>query len=173
MQKPFDTTACGPFSKPALSSGFTSDDQQLEVQSAVKEHEWLFQQHGIRVVYASYRQWYKSSAGTILQRCLLEVDRFRDKMSKALCVYKIGMTSNPIVRFSFYKDKNYTHMSLLHVTTNIGVAQMLEASVIAWHKSQPGCRNERSGGEGPPTDKEPYHFVYVVGARADTFKAIG
>lgn len=138
----------------------------------LKEQELLCQNDGICLTYSSYRRWHKSSAGTVLNRCLLEVDRFRDRMSKQLCVYKVGMTSNPCIRFSFYKEDNYTHMSILHVTKNIGVAQMLEAALISWHKTNHGCRNERLGGDGPPNEKEPYHFVYVVGARADQLKRI-
>ena len=94
-------------------------------------------------------------------------------MSLSLCVYKLGMTSDPIVRFQFYKEANYTHMSLLHCTANLGVAQMLEAALIASNLSQHGCRNQRYGGEGPPSvEHEPFHYVYIVGARADQRKAI-
>ena len=67
----------------------------------------------IYLAYASYPQCHKSSAGTILQRCLIEVDRFTDRMSTAYLT--IGMTSKPVVRFSFYKEDNLT---LLHATTN-------------------------------------------------------
>ena len=64
-------------------------------------------------------------------------------------------------------------MVLLHVTENAGVAQMLEASLIAIHMSQTGCRNEKHGGECPPSCAlEPFHFVYIVGARADCMKRI-
>ena len=64
-------------------------------------------------------------------------------------------------------------MALLHVTENAGVAQMLEASLIAMHMSQTGCRNEKHGGECPSSCAlEPFHFVYIVGARADCMKRI-
>ena len=93
-------------------------------------------------------------------------------MGKQLCVFKVGLTANPPLRFEFYKDANYTHMSLLHVTENAGVAQMLEAALIAFCIDQHGCRNQRYGGEGPPCAGNLFHFVYVVGARADQMKAI-
>lgn len=129
--------------------------------------------HGITVSYLPSLQRLKSTAGTILQRCLLQVDQFRNKMNKNLCVYKLGITAYPPLRFQFYQEANYTHMTLLHVSENAGVAQMLEAALIASNLSQVGCRNQRLGGEGPPTaNHEPFHFVYIVGARADSRKSI-
>lgn len=139
----------------------------------LKDREVLFIQHGICVAYLSARMKYRCSAGTVLQRCLAAVDQFRNRMTRSLCVYKVGMTSNPIVRFDFYKEANYSHMSLLHCTDNLGVAQMLEAALIASNLSEHGCRNQRYGGEGPPSvEHEPFHFVYVVGGRADQGRAI-
>lgn len=90
-----------------------------------------------------------------------------------LCVFKLGLTSNPILRFQYYKDANYTHMNLLHVCESIAVIQMLEAALISFHISERGCRNQRYGGEGPPLHEGvSSHFVYIVGARADQRKAI-
>ena len=95
-----------------------------------------------------------------------------EKLGKQLCVYKLGLTSNPALRFQFYKEGNYTHMTVLHVSCNLGLIQMLEAALIAANISE-SCRNQRYGGEGPPGSiEEPYHFAYVVGARADSFKRI-
>ena len=137
-----------------------------------KQHQ-LFVSHGICISYLSFCKRQKASAGTVLRRCFSEIDSFRDRMGRKLCVFKVGLTSNPIVRFSFYKDANYTHMSLLHVSHNLGLCQMLEAALIASNLSERGCRNQRYGGEGPPSaEQEPFHFVYIVGARADQFKAI-
>ena len=94
-------------------------------------------------------------------------------MTRSLCVYKVGMTTNPVLRFHFYALRNYSKMSLLHVTENLGVAQMLEAALIAMHISEKECRNERFGGDGPNTlDHVGPHFLYIVGARADCGKPI-
>lgn len=93
-------------------------------------------------------------------------------MNRSLCVFKIGMTANPLLRFHFYAKGNYSHMSLLHVTKNIGVAQMLEAALIQTHMAEKQCRNEKLGGDGPPTNQDGHYFVYIVGARADVFKRI-
>lgn len=140
----------------------------------LEDLEALYHQHGIMVVYLPSPKRIRATAGTILQRCFSQVDQFRSRMNKNLCVYKIGLTSCPPLRFQFYKELNYTCMTLLHVCEHVGIAQMLEAALIASHVSQTGCRNERLGGEGPPSShREPFHFVYIVGARADCMKSIG
>ena len=118
---------------------------------SLEEFETMCRKHEIAITYLATPKRERATAGTILQRCLYEVEKFRTKMTKSLCVFKLGLTTNPIIRFNFYKDANYSHMALLHVTENAGVAQMLEASLIAIHMSQTGCRNEKHGGECPPT----------------------
>ena len=133
----------------------------------------LCQHHGILISYlVDESQRSKCTAGTILQRCMMKVEAFRMNMTYSLCVFKIGMTTNPLLRFHFYAKGNYSHMSLLHVTNNIGVAQMLEAALIQAHMSERQCRNEKLGGDGPPTNQDGHFFVYIVGARADVFKRI-
>lgn len=137
-----------------------------------REHD--FHMNGICTSYSSYRSWDKSSAGTVLRRCLGQVDTFRNKIGRSLCVFKVGLTSDPILRFSFYKDASYTHMNLLHASENLGLIQMLEAALITFLFEEKGCRNERYGGECPPsTEQRNLFFVYVVGSRADQHKSIG
>lgn len=140
----------------------------------LKDKENLFVSCGFDIVYQqneSLRS--RSTAGTILQRCLNKIELFRSGMNRSLCVYKIGLSSNPVLRFHFYSRGNYTRMSLLHVTNELGVAQMLEAALLALHISEKECRNERFGGDGPNSSHHPGpHFVYIVGARADGRKPI-
>ena len=144
------------------------------IPQGLLEQENMFIQNGICVSYLAFRLREKATAGTILQRCLSQVESFRNRMNRQLCVFKIGLTAAPVTRFQYYKEANYSCMSLLHVTDNLGIAQMLEASLIAFNISERWCRNQRYGGEGPPhTVKEPLHFVYIVGARADQNKPIG
>ena len=139
----------------------------------LEQLELASQKEGICLSYLHFRFKCTANAGTILQRCLSQVCHFREKLGKQLCVYKLGLTSNPALRFQFYKEGNYTHMTVLHVSCNLGLIQMLEAALIAANISEKGCRNQRYGGEGPPGSiEEPYHFAYVVGARADSFKRI-
>lgn len=156
------------------SIGATQPSERSKNHCKVLQHvEDSCRQKGIEISYLDSEKRLKATAGTILQRCLGQVERFRNKMSKTLCVYKLGLTTDPVIRFEYYKEDNYTHMRLLHVTSMPGVAQMLEASLIAFHMSERPCRNERFGGDGPPgSEKEPYHFVYIVGARADGRKSI-
>lgn len=143
-----------------------------EMSEALEKEHRHFLQHGICVGYLSFPRSLNANAGTVLQRCLSQVNKFRDRIGRKLCVFKLGLTASPVVRFSFYQEANYTHMTLLHVSPNLGLCQMLEAALIASNISETGCRNERFGGEGPPTVQEPFHYVYVVGARADRFKPI-
>ena len=142
----------------------------------LREKEWLFHQHGIEVVYMANPSRQKVTAGTILQRCLTEITKFRKPMNRAVCVFKAGLTTDPVVRFGFYRDANYERMVLLHVTENMGVAQVLEAALIAPNLKQVGCGNEKFGGEGPLCKSlhgKTLHFFYVFGARADQMKPIG
>ena len=143
-----------------------------EMSEALEKEHRHFLQHGICVGYLSFPRSLNANAGTVLQRCLSQVNKFRDRIGRKLSVFKLGLTASPVVRFSFYQEANYTHMTLLHVSPNLGLCQMLEAALIASNISETGCRNERFGGEGPPTVQEPFHYVYVVGARADRFKPI-
>ena len=147
--------------------------ENMDTDAALKRLELDCQLHGICISYQHQRGRQNASAGTVLQRCLTQVNQFRNRMGKQLCVYKLGLTSKPILRYQFYKEANYSHMTILHVSTNLGLIQMLEAALIAAHVSEKGCRNQKYGGEGPPGSiSEPFHFVYVVGARADCLKAI-
>ena len=139
----------------------------------LEELERDCQRNGICISYQHFRGRLHASAGTILQRCRSLVTNFRNGIGKQLCVYKLGMTAKPTLRFKYYQECNYTHMSVLHVSTNLGLIQMLEAALISDNLSEKGCRNQRYGGEGPPGSiSEPFHFVYVVGARADSLKPI-
>lgn len=147
--------------------------QESMTRSRLADLEMMCEQHRITISYWPSPKRLRATAGSILQRCISQVDHFRNRMNRDLCVYKLGMTSHPPLRFQFYQEANYTCMTLLHVTENLGVAQMLEAALIASNMSQQGCRNERFGGEGPPAvESEQFHFVYIVGARADCLKAI-
>ena len=160
--------------KDPLSLGSPEYWRNLYAQCiTLKEKEQLFSTFGLNKMYADEPNRSRATAGTVLQRCLTNVERFRNQMNKRLCVYELGMTTNPLLRFHFYSRGNYSKMSLLHVTTDTGVAQMLEAALIALHISERECRNERFGGDGPSTSHhDGPHFVYIVGARADGNKPI-
>lgn len=154
-------------------SGTEPSKFTVESEPSLKEQEHQCQVNGICISYLKFYRRQTATAGTILQRCLSEVSSFRDRMGRKLCVFKLGLTSNPILRFDFYKEANYTHMTLLHVSDQLAVTQMLEAALIAFNLNETGCRNQRYGGEGPPCPPNAvFHFVYIVGARADQMKPI-
>ena len=113
------------------------------------------------------------SAGRILQRCKRKVQLFRASVGEGVCVFKIGYSSNPILRFASYRLANFSCMTLLHVTECRGTAEMLEAALIDVFWELPGCRNEQPGGEGPRHLQADCFYVYVVGARAHQPKPIG
>lgn len=156
-----------------LGSRISTQDAVANTHVDLVVQESLFREHGIAIAYLNEPQRCKATAGTVLQRCFMKLEQFRNTVGYSVCVYKVGLTSNPIIRLQSYLDRNYSHMTLLHVTSNLGEAQMLEAALICSSLSKTGCRNEKLGGDGPKhTIKEPWHFVYVVGARADKLKAI-
>ena len=84
--------------------------------AGLQDLEGMCRKHGIGVSYLPDAKRLKATAGTILQKCLREVEIFRNKMNRNLCVFKLGLTSNPVVRFQSYQEANYTHMTLLHVS---------------------------------------------------------
>ena len=88
-------------------------------------------------------------------------------------MFKVGYTTNPLFRFYKYQVLNYSSMTLLHVTSCKGSAQMLEAALIDQYLGLSGCRNEQFGGEGPGHIDADDYYVYIVGARADQAKPIG
>ena len=98
-------------------------------------------------------------------------------MGVRICVFKIGITSNPPQRFATYMEQGYSSMWIVTKSTSRDSIQMLEAACISHFSVHVGCRNQHeSGGEGainrsnPPP---PPYFLYVVGARADQPKRIG
>ncbi|CAE8741039.1 unnamed protein product [Polarella glacialis] len=64
-------------------------------------------------------------------------------------VFKIGITCNPLVRWSAYEREGYQQFHLLHVTDSSEVVQLFEAALIAAFQDRAGCRNIARGGEGP------------------------
>ena len=127
---------------------------------------------GITAGYVSMKKT-RPTAGSVLQHCKQRILRFLHTIGSGLCVFKIGYTSNPLIRFQSYASANFSVMELLHVTDTKGVAEMLEAALIDQFMTVTGCRNEKPGGEGPGHVQASHYFVYIVGARADQAKRIG
>ena len=142
-----------------------------ESESLMEKHEVL-KVSPIEVNYMPLSSTVQPTAGHILQYCKKKVDSFRVSVGANVCVYKVGLTTNPLRRFTGYVQLNYTRMSLLHATHCQGTAEMLEASLIDNHMGRTGFRNQRTGGENCMSGASAY-YVYVVGARADRPKPIG
>lgn len=48
----------------------------------------------------------RRTSGKLLSFCKDKVTSFRSKVGIRLCVFKIGVTSNPVVRYKSYVKKN-------------------------------------------------------------------
>lgn len=119
------------------------------------------------------------TCGNILSFCKEKVTEFREKIGIRLCVFKLGVTSNPVRRYPGYLEKGFTAMWIIHVSQSVDIIHMLEAALVSEFSKHVGCRNkEGSGGEGAlnrvnkPQPPPPY-FMYVTGGRADQFRRMG
>ena len=116
------------------------------------------------------------TAGKLLQHCIAQINDFCDHIGQQLCVFKIGVTSNPLCRFCAYLEKGFTAMFVLAVSNNVDHIHMLEAACISKFAKNIGCKNAvNSGGEGALNcmDTEPPFFLYVTGGRADQGRWVG
>ena len=117
------------------------------------------------------------TCGKILALATQRVVSFREKLGIKLCIFKIGVTSNPVTRFADYREKAFTSMWLIWVSRSVDLVHMLEASLILQFHREIGCQNKGgTGGEGclnrsnPPS---PPYFVYITGGRADQLRRVG
>ena len=117
------------------------------------------------------------TCGRILTHASEQVSCILNEVGASLCIFKIGVSANPLLRFASYLNLGYTTMWVIHVSSSLGLTHMLEASLIREYQSFRGCRNkDGSGGEGAlNTSKcfKPPFFTYVVGARADQPRCVG
>ena len=147
--------------------------EDFEACDSIKDKEYVLQKAcDIDIGYLDVVAT-QPTAGKVLQHCKKKMSQFRHCLGGAVCVFKIGYSTNPIQRFASYRNSNFSRMLLLHATDCKGVAEMLEASLIDMVLGTSGCRNEKPGGEGPPFVRSSHYFVYIVGARADQPKRIG
>jgi hypothetical protein len=110
------------------------------------------------------------TTGVQLDDCLRGIDTFRNHVGAELCIYKIGITSNPIIRFRNYQEEGFTIMWVIHYTldaASAGVVEMLEAGLISHHINVRSNRNVRKGGDGNLSAQSPPYCTYIVGGRAD------
>ena len=119
----------------------------------------------------------RTTCGKILLHARSQVAAFRQHMGADVCVFKVGVTTNPLERFKGYLAMNFTSMWLVCEHNDLGLIHMLEAALISEFHQCRGCRNAaNSGGEGAlnkAVHGGPPYFVYVTGGRADQFKRVG
>lgn len=142
------------------------------------DFDWkLAEPNGLFLKALNARSCKKITAGKILLHARTRLTALREQIGIRLCIFKVGVTSNPPQRFSCYVEKGFTAMWVLCVSQSIDEVHMLEAALISEYHKHVGCRNRAdSGGEGalnrgqPPL---PPYFVYVVAGRADQGRWLG
>ena len=91
-------------------------------------------------------------ASKILWHCVTVINAVREELGgKSLCVFKIGLTSDPFERRASYLQQNVKSFVVLHKVSKaelLGMMEMLEAALIAeFYDNQRCCRNRQLGGE--------------------------
>lgn len=141
--------------------------------------DWtLVRAHGIVNHTMSTKASLSMTCGRILAHASEKITSFREKMGIRVCSFKIGVTTNPIVRFPHYQSKAYTSMWVLWMSDSKDLIHMLEAALVLHFHAHVGCQNKSgTGGEGnlnckknPPS---PPYFLYVTGGRADQPRRVG
>lgn len=99
-------------------------------------------------------------------------------MGIRICIFKIGVTSNPKRRFEWFLERGYSCMWVLAESDSQDLIHMLEAALISEFGKHIGCRNKPdSGGEGALNRTTvascPPFYTYVVGGRADQSRWVG
>lgn len=119
----------------------------------------------------------KPTCGKILAHCKAQIKSFREFLGGPLCIFKIGVTADPVERFEDYLKKSFTNMWVIYTSDELNTIHMLEAALISEFHILSGCRNAPdTGGEGGLNRKNhngPPYFTYVTGGRADQLKRVG
>jgi hypothetical protein len=55
-----------------------------------------------------------TNPGKIFDHCLCAIEGFRGRMGGCLAVFKIGITSDVLPRFAFYREDRFKKMCILH-----------------------------------------------------------
>lgn len=117
------------------------------------------------------------TSGKILMHAKEQVRILREQIGFDICIFKIGVTADPVLRYKGYVNQGYSAMRLMTLSASADMTNMLEAALVSEFQSEVGCRNKaNTGGEGalarsnPPL---PPYFTYVVGARADQPRRVG
>ena len=150
-------------SNKARDPGFVQPDEQTLQALGIYDH--------------SMKTVSNPTAGKILSHCKSKAICLREKIGIRLCIFKIGVTADPVSRFDMYRDKGFTTMWILAKSDSVDLVHMLEAALISEYHKHVGCKNkEGSGGDGALNRKPPApppYFVYISGGRADQARWVG
>ena len=114
------------------------------------------------------------TAGRILSHAKKQVTALREKIGIRICIFKVGVTSNPPVRFANYLAEGFTTMWVVSKHESLNLTHMLEAALISEFHQHVGCRNRaESGGDGSMHRFPPPYFCSVVAGRADQPRWVG
>ena len=116
------------------------------------------------------------TAGKLLAHCNNQITAFRESVGLRICIFKIGVTCNPLDRFRAYLELGYQSMWVLTSSHSVDQIHMLEAACISTFSQHVGCKNAaQSGGEGAlnRSGVAPPFFLYVCGGRADQGRWVG
>ena len=103
----------------------------------------------------------------VASHCKQHASLVRGAFGTEVCVFKIGITHNPITRFPSYRKGNFAAMYLLHCSGSVDFTNALEKCLIESFQAISGCRNIRLGGDGSMARFEAPYYLYIVAARAD------
>ena len=118
-----------------------------------------------------------ATSGKLLAHAKEQVSVLREKIEIRVCVFKIGITTNPPMRFCSYLENNYECMWVVAECKSLDKINMLEAALVSHFEKHVGCRNSPgTGGEGGLNKRvslQPPYFAYVAAARADQPRWVG
>jgi hypothetical protein len=127
-----------------------------------------------------YRAAVRITEGRILAHIRDMSSAIINRSGASLCVYKFGITADPVGRKEFYVADNYTVYEILHVSNVLDAVSWGEAYLIhefSHHSNIGSCRNVRLGGDGAlalkTNHRDQLFYLYIAAARADSGRAIG
>ena len=133
--------------------------------------------YNIRNCCVSLQPGRSMTCGRILAHARNQITLFRESIGVRICVFKIGVTSNPIQRFISYLESGFTDVWVLTMSDSRDLINMLEAACISHFSIHVGCRNQsETGGEGALNRANPpmsSFYLYVTGGMADQPRRVG
>ena len=115
----------------------------------------------------------KTTCGRILAHAKNQIQAFRELMGLRVCVFKVGITCNPIRRFISYQELGFTDMWVVTQSDSVDLISMLEAACVALFSAHVGCRNKaETGGEGALNRSPPPNHLFSCTSQVDVLTSI-